>query len=253
MRLNLAIVLPVLVAQLMLPAAASADVPACAPGTPVAGGFVGLPARLPFGPAVSFTVEPSGENDWVISDQVHVEMIDLGRGEPFFTGDVEHGDGLYLRLNLNDDPVRITARFVQEKAPDAEPPIEQCSASIARDVRGHRRMVLPARCDDGVYRPRAVILACGDAGFRLERLVWRRWNHGTAAGGGIARVNDCVPFCVAGTIRSYRVRVRAYRIRRCHADNDQYRYTRVRVTFRGARPAGVSRSVAWPFPCSLSG
>jgi hypothetical protein len=94
-----------------------------------------------------------------------------------------------------------------------------------------------------------VIIACGDGNYQLRRLRWRGWNRATAKARGYAWVNDCVPYCAAGTFHRYRVRVRASRIRRCSHDDDRYRYTRLRITYPGRRLAGIPRRATLRVPC----
>jgi hypothetical protein len=88
-----------------------------------------------------------------------------------------------------------------------------------------------------------VIVACGDANFRLAKAQWKGWNTTVATGRAVARANTCNPDCASGHDVSYKVRVRAYRVRRCE-DTGKYQYTRLRITFVGSKPSGPRRFVA---------
>jgi hypothetical protein len=66
----------------------------------------------------------------------------------------------------------------------------------------------------------------------------------------MAIANDCIPYCFNGTFHSYPVRVRASRIRRCRHDGDRYRYTRLHITYRGARPPGSPRRLTHKMWCA---
>jgi hypothetical protein len=212
----------------------------CAPGTPQALAFDGLRRELPFGPSELFSVtERFG--DWVAEGAVTVRMAE-GAKDPFFEGDVELDKDLYVQLDLDDEPVLISLTYQQrnETAEDAEsapPRSTSCTQTLSQQVRGFRRILLPALCYEGRYRPRQYIIACGDGNYRLNGLRWRNWDGDRASGSGTAWANDCVPYCAAGRFHKYGVQVRAYRIRRCSEDGDRFRYTRLRLHYPGSRPA----------------
>jgi hypothetical protein len=215
--------------------AEAAEAPApCDAGTPSAVGFDGLRVRIPYGPSEYFSL---GDRftDWEVVGDITIRMAEVGSQYAFYGGPASLGDEFYVRLDLGDRPVDIGATFTQQDSTGAT-----CTQALSRRVRGYRRILLPS-CGAGLYRPRNVVIACGDANFRLERLRWRRWNRSRAYAHGTALANDCLPFCAAGTFHSYRVRVRASRIRRCSSDGDRYRYTRLRISYGGSRPPGSRR------------
>lgn len=62
-------------------------------------------------------------------------------------------------------------------------------------------------CGQLEVKPTDLVLACADANAMLTELTWRGWSNSRATGVGTYEVNDCEPTCVAGTTRSYPVRV----------------------------------------------
>lgn len=62
-------------------------------------------------------------------------------------------------------------------------------------------------CGELEIKPTDLVLSCADANAMLTELTWRGWSNSRATGVGTYEVNDCQPTCVAGTTRSYPVRV----------------------------------------------
>ncbi|MEX3101552.1 MULTISPECIES: hypothetical protein [unclassified Streptomyces] len=93
-------------------------------------------------------------------------------------------------------------------------------------------------------RPTDYILACGDGNSRLTGLHWSRWTPAEAEGHGVNVVNDCVPYCAAGTFHGYPVRVRLD----APSAGQVRHYTRVTLTFTADRPDLAPRTVSYPLP-----
>jgi hypothetical protein len=203
----------------------------------------GLGARQPFGTEKSFSL------DWdtgaaTTADQAGIVMRHRGSKRSFYESSIAEDDDLrfFVRIDLNDKPVEVVVTST-ETSPDGR----LCTRTVSQTVSGFRHFVLPGRCNRGWYRPRSIVVACGDGNLVLQRLVWRGWNRTVATGAGIAKANDCIPYCAVGHFRTYRARVRAYRIRRCEVDNN-LRYTRLSITFVGGSPYPTSTERA-PFSC----
>ncbi|MDF3299168.1 hypothetical protein [Streptomyces tropicalis] len=92
-------------------------------------------------------------------------------------------------------------------------------------------------------RPDAFILACGDGNSRLAALHWNRWGSQSATARGLNYVNDCKPYCAAGTFRSYPVIVRLDRARPWAKDPALRHYTRLSLVFTDGRPEGYQHVV----------
>jgi hypothetical protein len=109
------------------------------------------------------------------------------------------------------------------------------------------RVYFPSRCYNASRRPTMIVVACGDAGLILTKMRWHGWDTTVAKGRGIARANDCDPYCAVGHFHSYRVKVRLYRAGYCPQDG-RYHYRRLRLTYVGTTPGGP-RSYGVPFLC----
>ncbi|MFF9497670.1 hypothetical protein [Streptomyces flaveolus] len=98
----------------------------------------------------------------------------------------------------------------------------------------------------GEVRPAAFVLACGDGNSRLASMHWVRWDAAKAAGRGYNAVNDCKPYCAAGTFRSYPVTVRLDRPQAREQDPGEQHFTRMTLTYTDGRPDGFPRVVTYP-------
>jgi len=74
---------------------------------------------------------------------------------------------------------------------------------------------------------------------------------GTGSRRGIARSNDCTPYCAAGHFHSTRVRVCACQDGSGAPQADRYVYTRMRYRLARVPPGGGQRTGYVPWPCSL--
>jgi hypothetical protein len=202
--------------------------------------FDGLPSRVIIGPKepFGFADNPAASDAVVVDDLVHVTMSD-GGDRPFFQGSTRKRDDqtFFVSLDLDDTEVVVTAAYTEQSVGGLP-----CQRTISRTLTGMRKLYFPGHCDEGEYRPRTVIIACGDANFRLANAQWKNWNKSATTGRAVARANTCDPFCAAGHFVSYKVRLRAYRIRRCE-DTGKYQYTRLRITFVDSKPSGPKRFV----------
>ncbi|MGP2436243.1 hypothetical protein [Streptomyces sp. JW3] len=121
--------------------------------------------------------------------------------------------------------------------PSPEPDRHRASGPVLADCQGR-----------GEVRPGAYLLACGDGNSRLDALHWSRWGSDAAVGRGVNVVNDCVPYCAAGTFRSYPVTVRlAAPVTGGNGPGERH-FTRISVTYTDGRPDGAPRVVSYPLP-----
>jgi hypothetical protein len=80
------------------------------------------------------------------------------------------------------------------------------------------------------YKPRSIIVACGDGNLQLLRLRWSHWTRTVATGVGVYHWNDCRPACYSGHFHSRAgARVKLYRVTRCKSKGF-LQFTRMRVT-----------------------
>lgn len=95
-------------------------------------------------------------------------------------------------------------------------------------------------------RPDDFILACGDGNSRLTGLHWSQWGTNYAMAEGVNMVNDCKPYCAAGTFRSYRVTVRLDSPQAWQKNPQMDHFTRMSLTFADGRPEGYTQVMTYP-------
>jgi hypothetical protein len=101
-------------------------------------------------------------------------------------------------------------------------------------------------CTREQYKPRTIILTCGDAGIWLGKLKWSRWNQTRAVGSGTFTWNDCKPNCAAGHDRTRPVKVTLSGPKQCPG-RAHPAFGRGAFTFpEGAPPFRFRRTT---FPC----
>jgi hypothetical protein len=119
--------------------------------------------------------------------------------------------------------------------------------------RTRERVYFPSSCNEARYKPRRIVIACGDGNYQLRGMHWRSWNGRVARGRGFARVNDCIPYCARGHFHLYRVRARLSRPRNVQCGSHRrFTYRRIRVLFTGRKPRGFPRDDAFNFRCARS-
>jgi hypothetical protein len=223
-----------------------ASPPSCNPETPASVTLLGVPSRVVIGPSYRFGLDDNLDSgSFVVDDLVHIEMHD-GNGVFFEDDTRQRGEELFFfYLELGDPRTIVVSASYVEQAPDGT----RCERHIAKTVRGTRKLYFPPRCQDGSYRPRGVIVFCADAGMILSKIRWHGWNRSAATGRATAKANTCVPSCAEGRFESYRVALRASRVRRCR-DTGRYQYTRLRITFVGSKWNPGPRRFTQRFDCS---
>ncbi|MFI5794934.1 hypothetical protein [Streptomyces sp. NPDC051677] len=126
-------------------------------------------------------------------------------------------------------------------APAASPPTVREAA-----VRQATDPVLVDCFSHAQVRPTAFILACGDGNSRLVSLHWDSWGPGSARATGVNVVNDCDPYCAAGAFHPYAVVVKLDRPQPWKKNPQVQHYSRISLTYPGARPAQFARVVTYP-------
>ena len=80
-------------------------------------------------------------------------------------------------------------------------------------------------------RPKAIVVACADANFFIDRLRWSRWGKTQAVAVGTAHMNDCTPTCAAGRFHTFRLTVRLSRVVECVPGRREF----ARIAWSGAQ------------------
>ncbi|WP_217238566.1 hypothetical protein [Streptomyces sp. AC555_RSS877] len=135
--------------------------------------------------------------------------------------------------------------FVAAMGPASASPAAAPASSGRAAVQQVRPTVLVDCLSKPQVRPVDFMLACGDGNSRLASLRWARWDAASAEAKGVNRVNDCKPYCAAGTFHSYRVVVRLDEPRSWKKDPQQKHYTRMTLTYTGDRPERLARTVTY--------
>jgi hypothetical protein len=111
----------------------------------------------------------------------------------------------------------------------------------------------PANCRHERVRPRAIVVTCADANFRIGRIAWAAWTAHGARGRGTAHVNDCTTTCVQGRFHSYRgVTVRLSHPVTCTTTGVR-QFTRLRYVFTRGRPSGLPKAGTQLYRCVPQG
>jgi hypothetical protein len=95
-------------------------------------------------------------------------------------------------------------------------------------------------------RPADFLLACADGNSRLSSLHWSRWGPDAAVARGFNVVNDCKPYCAAGTFHSYPVVVRLDHPQPWKKHPQLQHYTQMSLVYTDGRPDGFGRVVNYP-------
>jgi hypothetical protein len=120
---------------LAAPSTATAAEP-CAPGTPSALAFMGLPDRVAFGKDVNFSFD-FDHQDWDVEGNIHVAMH-ISNGDPIFEDDTTDPFAEYwLRMERDEKSVTVTATFEQfYYGTDTDVP-PSCTQTLSQIVVGY--------------------------------------------------------------------------------------------------------------------
>ncbi|MGW3955620.1 hypothetical protein ACWEKM_32925 [Streptomyces sp. NPDC004752] len=148
-------------------------------------------------------------------------------------------------------PVRRTAIMLSVGVLLAGAVTTAAAAPSAPVPAGHsaRQSATPVLVDcfwNSNVRPGDFILACGDGNSRLDGLRWTEWGRDTATAQGVNLVNDCKPYCAAGTFRAYPVTVRLEHPAQWQRHPELNHFTRISLTYSEGRPDGYERVTTLP-------
>lgn len=113
-----------------------------------------------------------------------------------------------------------------------------------------KRPLLISNCAKAKFKPKNVIIACGDASFGARAMSWSVWSRKRAAGIGTGEINDCNPDCAHGTTRRAPIKLGLSKPRRC--SNGQRVFSKLRFTWTAGAPVGPAGGSA-PMGCKLAG
>jgi len=100
------------------------------------------------------------------------------------------------------------------------------------------------------YKPKSIVVSCGDGTIRVKKAHWAKWGKKRARGRGKAVINDCTPSCAEGTPHTYRVKLTLSRARKCDF-GPKRQFRRLTLTYPNDRPDGIAKTNGYYRSCSL--
>jgi hypothetical protein len=110
------------------------------------------------------------------------------------------------------------------------------------------KVLFPANCGKPTYKPKSIVVACGDANNQLTGIKWESYGTDAASGSATAKVNDCKPNCASGKTKSFPAVVTLTKPKNCGKGVTQF--TKLTETFNRSRPAGLGKKLSETFPCN---
>ena len=103
--------------------------------------------------------------------------------------------------------------------------------------------------DKPAFKPKKIILTCGDGSTTVQKIKWSAWGTDEAMGTGTFRINQCQPTCSNGSIKKYPVTLRLYRPKSC-PEADRREWSRLRFNFPKKHPKAYSRKNKQKLRCA---
>ena len=104
-------------------------------------------------------------------------------------------------------------------------------------------------CSDAQFKPKTIILACGDANAQIKNIDWSSWGKRKAKGKGTGRFNTCDPNCAQGKFKKYPVNVKLSKRHFCKGAG-KHEFKRIDYVFPDKHPTGYDKKNHQTFPCS---
>jgi hypothetical protein len=111
----------------------------------------------------------------------------------------------------------------------------QATASAQAPVAKAPRYVVLNCSLQPVVEPSTFIIACADAGIRVQALHWTSWTPKLASGYGTFWENDCTPNCAEGHFHHYPSLETLWGSARVKGHPAERRYTELTVIFTGKK------------------
>ncbi|HEY1596204.1 MAG TPA: hypothetical protein VGF74_12465 [Thermoleophilaceae bacterium] len=107
---------------------------------------------------------------------------------------------------------------------------------------------VPRDCRHETFKPKGILIACGDGSLFMTGMHWSSWGRKAANGVGTAHLNDCNPFCAAGHFHKYKARIKLSSAHFCRAEKvTQFR--RLRLTWVNGTPPNTPSKISDPVAC----
>lgn len=115
---------------------------------------------------------------------------------------------------------------------------------------GAARTYVTSDCNGAAFKPRSIVLTCGDAGLVATKLQWTNWGAKRAAGAGLGKEKVCMPDCAAGRVAKGAMKVVLSRPRLCSQDGKRH-FTKIHYSWPGGAPGEGPKQGNIPLPCTL--
>jgi hypothetical protein len=112
------------------------------------------------------------------------------------------------------------------------------------------RVLVTADCKHTQYKPKGIVIACGDGNDRLTHLSWSKWTTTSATGKGNDEINSCTPSCAGGRFVSYPVSVTLSKPRHCAKARSKL-FSQAKIQYTHQRPPHAQKSQTLPIACPL--
>jgi hypothetical protein len=126
-------------------------------------------------------------------------------------------------------------------------------AALASPVASEsgKRVQLIADCFKPKFKPKDVIIACGDASLGARGMTWSMWTRKKADGTGTGQINDCDPDCVHGTTKTAPMELQLSKPQLC--SNGKRVFAKLRYIWTSGPPtAETLASGSVPIGCKLA-
>jgi len=122
------------------------------------------------------------------------------------------------------------------------------SLAVARSDSG--KTYVTSGCKGAAFKPKRIILACGDAGLVATKLQWKQWGANQASGSGTGEEKVCTPNCAEGTVAKGKMTLALSKQRFCSQDGKRH-FTKVHYSWPEGAPGEGPNQGNIPLPCSL--
>jgi hypothetical protein len=109
-----------------------------------------------------------------------------------------------------------------------------------------------SECSGAAFKPKSIVLTCGDAGLVVTKLQWPQWGATEAHGAGLGEQKVCKPNCAAGKVAKAAMKVVLSKPRLCPQDGKRH-FTKIHYKWIPAAPGEGPKQGNIPLPCSLVG
>ncbi len=127
------------------------------------------------------------------------------------------------------------------------------AAALANPVASEsgKQVQLISNCFKPKFKPKSVIIACGDASLGAKDMTWSTWTRKRADGTGTGLINDCNPDCAHGTTKSASMELQLSKPQLC--SNGRRVFAKLRYIWTSGPPiTDTVASGSVPIGCKLA-